>query len=129
MNSRWLTIGITLLLTGCLNPIASATRAAKPLTYVGFISAGTPGVKRNQIVVPLQYSGGEWAMNSGLIPHQVDVRVVERTIEFTVLVSVPGARANDAGYELRLPAALKGEYQLVYRDPDGALHPLRTIEL
>lgn len=86
-------------------------------------------MKRNQIVVPLQYAGGEWAMNSGLIPYKVDARVVGGTIEFTVLVSVAGTGANAAGYELRLPASLKGEYQLVYRDPDGALHPLRTIEL
>ena len=129
MTSRLLAIALGLLLAGCLNPIASVTHAAKPLSYVGNISFGVPALKRNNLVIPMQYTGGEWLMNSALSAYKVDARVTGSSIEFTVVVAALGSGYSEAGYELRLPVSLKGKYQLVYRDPDGALHPLRTIDL
>ena len=129
MISRLIMISFIAAVAGCLNPIASLTRTQKPLSYVGTISFGTPFIKQQSFIVPLQYSGGEWAMNSGLVPHSVDVRVVERLIEFTVVVALSRAEAHETGYQLKLPKTLSGLYQLVYRDPSGALHNLRAIDL
>lgn len=129
MTLRLLIISSILSLAGCVNPIASATRTPKPLSYVGTVMFGQPIADGRHLLIPLRYSDGDWVINSVQFPYAVDAQVDTGTSEFTVIFAVAGSERKTAGYELRLPNNLKGQYRMVYRDPDGARHPLQEIDL
>jgi hypothetical protein len=119
---------IATLPTGCGTAIRVATKEAKPFSYVGNVTFGEAEVGSLHVVVPVKYSGGDWSKNSGIVPYRIDSTLKDKEIEITVHTSVPTGN-HENGYRVILPATVRGEYTVYYRDPDGSRHEIGPLEI
>ena len=120
--------GITaFLLGGCGAVVESATRQPRPLSYVGRVVLGAPQLDADRVTVPITFEGGEWFRNSALVPSGVETTVADRSIFITVSSALP--RGNARLSQLTLPHLGAGSYSVIYRDPDGSLHEIGSIEI
>jgi hypothetical protein len=120
---------IFVTLMGCDATVRTVTREAKPLAYVGQVQLGEPTKETGQIVVPLEYVGGDWMQNSAIVPIGVESTVKDAEIEITVVTSVATDDDVNRGYKLVLPEGSKGKYAIFYRDPDGARHKIGEVRI
>ena len=119
------------LAAGCQWAVQTATREPVSLAYVGDVEFGQPISEESRVVVPLRYEGGEWAKNSAIGPVGLTCEVNDREVQMTVITALGPGAAEDVrpGQQLVLPAGSKGEYTVVYRDPDGTRHNLGVINV
>jgi hypothetical protein len=108
--------------------VRKVTREPRAFSYVGQVEFGEPVKGNGQVIIPLSYTGGEWARNSAIVPVQVDTTLKDTEIEMTVTTSV-ATNAATHGHQLVLPEHVAGEYTVYYRDPDGTRHEIGSIEI
>ncbi|MCP4192589.1 MAG: hypothetical protein GY768_18395 [Planctomycetaceae bacterium] len=125
----WLTAVAIVVLAGCDATVRTITREAKPLAYVGQIKLGDPASQDGQILVPLEYIGGDWKKNSAIVPIDVKTTVADNQIEMTVITSVHTDTNPENGRRLVLPEASQGQYTVYYRDPDGKRHEIGDLKI
>lgn len=68
-------------------------------------------------------------INSGIGVWNVLHRKKGNTISLTLVTSVIGGKLTTSPKPLDLSSYPKGRYEVVYRDPDGTVHPLGAITL
>lgn len=121
---------LLITLVGCDAMLRTATREAKPLTYVGQVQLGKPTTNEGgRVVVPLKYNGGEWGGNSAIVPVDVKAAVKDADINITVVTSVATNSNDKDGYEFVLPKHTTGKYDVFYCDPDGTKHDIGELEI
>jgi len=124
---KFLTSAFCLILTGCSTGLQKITEEQIDRVYAGQIVVGDPIQTENGIELNLTFSGGGWIQNSGICFKNARASVDDKVIRMTVFTSV--CTGDTVQPKLLLGDKLKGSYQLVFEDPDGAIHPLTTIEI
>jgi hypothetical protein len=115
------------LLVGCGAAVQLATREPRPMSYVGRVILGSPRLDSDRITVPIKFEGGEWSRNSALVPCGIETAVADRSIFITVATALSAGDAWPS--QITVPHLAAGSYSVIYRDPDGSLHEVGSIEV
>jgi hypothetical protein len=121
---------LALLLVSTL-PSCELSRALLPqyatYGYVGKVRTGPPlKVDSNDYEVTMSFSGGEWGRNSGICFHHATAKIVDGEVRLKVFTGLCSKRSPRI-YSFRLKEFSRSEYDLVYADPDGTIHPIGKL--
>ena len=122
---KFLILPLCFLLTSCSSIIRGVTESQIDRAYSDQIIISEPTKTTDGIELDLMFSGGEWYRNSGICFKKAKATVDEEIIKIRVFVSI----CTNAGIESKVTINedLEGSYELVFEDPDGTIHPLKTI--
>ena len=124
-----LTITLSSFLLSCGNLTRSISSAHASYDYVGAIKFGSPEpVGDDSYEVAMNFTGGEWSINSAICFHRADARVVNDRINIKVFTSLCDG-GSPSRYFFRIDQASAEEYDVVYEDKDGTLHPVSNLRL
>lgn len=122
-----LALAFCLVISGCSTSLKKITGEQINRAYAGQIVLGEPTLKDQGIELNLTFSEGGWIQNSGICFKSARAEVDDRIIRMTVFTSV--CTGDIVQPKLILGDILKGNYQVVFEDPDGTIYPLTTIEI
>ena len=119
-------VGAVLGFGGCSAIMEHASARQVPFSYFGQIAVGAPMGEHRNYIVPLSFSGGNYAMNSGVVPYRIETHVLDSEIEMTVVIALAG-KGSLSKYQIVLSDVSPGDYTVVYRDPDGTRHKVSPV--
>ena len=122
---------VLISLISCGPVIRGVTEEARPLFYVGSVQFGDPLLVGEHLHISVTMGEGPWRFNSGHVPSRITTQVENQQIDMTIHFSLTSGSAKDSeqGRRLKLSKDLKGEYEVFYRDPDGARHSVGRLNL